>query len=601
MSGAAKVLFSLSNLTSVVNNVSTGVVFVQGTAERGPFSDPSEIINSWPQFVAKYGGLLPDNDTPLLCKRLLEKGGKLRFSRVGHYTDISDPTTLDAAKAETSTTKQIKFSEELRTGNVIEVEIDNVEIGSVNFTSDNYNTLKKIGDLIQQHPSVDVVTVQNFDQEPTLNILTNTSATFVLTVTGGTVQPTITQSNVLTITDSEGNELFRVSPKYAGLDFNNVSVIITPTTNGVTNAFNLSVVHRTEPMLNESYPNLVMDGSNNYLNKVATGSSLIDVEYVSTTAAQPNPTVIYFSGGSDGTTPQLTDYIGDEAGKNGLHAFNEYYDSFYLATFDDVDIDSAGVSYCSVRDDMAYIIHLSGETKQTLIEEKRSKMIDDKHAYFTAGSLKIIDPFTNTQKVVKETADVLALAVASDNNNGPWYSFAGPNRGLISGVLGVGSNFGSPAKYKDLDELADNNINMVINRDNSVKLWGNFSGQMKNNQERYFNVVKLVFFIKRALRPILETFLEEPNDIQTWSTIYYSVKPLFDSLKDRRAIYTYDWQGDQFATNMNDLKVNKPSDVTQGKYKVILVLSAINSLQEIHVGIVLTDAGVEFEIIDNNK
>ena len=600
MSGAAKVLFSLSNLTTVVTNVSNGVVFLQGTAERGPFSDPSEIITSWPQFVEKHGGLLPESDTPLLCKRLLEKGGMIRFSRVGHYTDITDPSTLTALAAENTLVNRIEFNETFKPGNIIKVMVGTVEY-EVNYTLDNLTTTKKIAEAISRNPNIATAVYKMDGSSQVLFIGKKTGQTVgndvVITVTGGTTQPVATYEDLMgmEVSGGSGDPIFTIKPKYAGLDANNLVVTVTPTV-GVPNSFSIDVIHKTEPMLSERYTNLVYENNNTYLGKL-NSSKLVNFEYGTT--FKPSDlvlTTILFDGGTDGSVPQLVDYIGDSAGANGLHAFDEYNDSYYLATLDDVDVDIQGVAYCAYRDDMAYIISLSGATKQTLITEKNTKGIDDKHAYFVGGGVKVIDPLYGTVKEVKETADVLAAATASDRNYGPWYSFAGPNRGMLTDVIGVTNNFGAPVKYKDLDELADNNINMVINRDGSTKLWGNYSGQLKNNQERYFNVVKLIFFIKKALRPVLETFLEEPNDIPTWQRMYYTVKPLFDELKDRRAIYSYNWEGDQFATNMANLQINKAVDVTQGKYKAVLTIAAINSIQEISIGIVLTDAGIEFEV-----
>lgn len=74
MSGAAKVNFTVTNLTQTVGTPLQGISFVQGRSIRGPFSSPDEVINSWPQFVAKHGGLSSVSDAPLICKRLLEKG-----------------------------------------------------------------------------------------------------------------------------------------------------------------------------------------------------------------------------------------------------------------------------------------------------------------------------------------------------------------------------------------------------------------------------------------------------------------------------------------------------------------------------------------------
>ena len=109
MSGAAKVNFTVTNLTQTVGTPLQGISFVQGRSIRGPFSSPDEVINSWPQFVAKFGGLSSVSDAPLICKRLLEKGGSIRFSRVGHYTNLSDRGSLDAIKASQPVVKLLSF------------------------------------------------------------------------------------------------------------------------------------------------------------------------------------------------------------------------------------------------------------------------------------------------------------------------------------------------------------------------------------------------------------------------------------------------------------------------------------------------------------
>lgn len=613
MDGAAKVLFNLTNLTTVVSNIPSGIIFAQGQAMRGPFSDTSEIINSWPRFVEKHGGLISNSDTPLLVKRFLEKGGRIRFSRVGHYEDITDKESLDAKKAILSNCAILTIDKPIENGEKISGSFNGTVIEDVIYSVSSQNTLKKLAEQLNLNSNVNSIIIPD-NEDNILYINFKGDITFeehTLKVTDDNDTDVdavivIKAQNEKSFTNTNQTLLFTLEPKYEGLDMNNISVIVTSSSNGLHGYFNLYIKHKIEPTLNESFINLNIKKSSvelaNYLNKVNKESKFVNVIYRNTENLidlTPTPLALNFIGGTDGTEPQLSDYIGDSSSLTGLHAFDEYDDSFYLATFDDVDIDNAGAEYAKNRDDLAYVIHLEGQTKQSLITEKDLKNIDDKHTIFVGGSVKIIDPITSAQRIIKETADILALAVNSDNNYGPWFSFAGPNRGVIGNVLGVGVNFGTPSKYKDLDELADRNINMVITRDNSTKLWGNFSGQMENNQERYFSVVKLIFFLKKALRPILEKFLEEPNDIKTWLRIYYSVDPLFEQLKNKRAIYNYRWDGDQFAKSMEDLKVNNKVDVTQGKYKAILALQAINSLREILVGIVMTDAGVDFEIINS--
>lgn len=597
MNGAAKVKFGLENRTSIVPGVSSGIVFVQGTSLRGPYSDPSEIITSWPRFVEKFGGLTPHSDTPYLCKRLLDKGAIIRFSRVGKYTE----GVLEAKESEMGYQFKVDFNSPLVAENVITINFGGEEI-VVNYLMDNLTTLKKLATEAKKLPNVRQVNYMMRGNKPSLYLHVgmeySEGGNPTATVIGGASQSTTTVENVRGIMD---NTDVVVKPKYPGADGDNIIVTIAKSKGNRPGSYDIEVRHRTEPMLTETYRNILTGNVKSFTQDINSMSNLIKIEVNS-----PNPDwdginegVYTFESGTDGGTPQLSDYVGTSELMNGLHAFDEYNDSYYLATFDDVDIDYQGVEYCRQRDDMAYMIHLEGKTKQNLIEEKNTKGIDDKHSYFVGGGLKIVDPFTGEPRDISELADVLATATSSDRNYGPWYSFAGPNRGIIGNVIGVASNFGTPAKYRDLDELADNNINMVINRDGSTKLWGNFSGQTLNNQERYFNVVKLVFYIKRALRPILETFLEEPNDIPTWLRMYYAIRPIMDNLVDKRALYSYVWEGDQFASNMADLKINKAVDVTQGKYRAVLQLSAINSLQEITVGIVLTDAGIEFEMINN--
>ena len=238
---------------------------------------------------------------------------------------------------------------------------------------------------------------------------------------------------------------------------------------------------------------------------------------------------------------------------------------------------------------------MDNKDKQGILVQ-REALGDNKYQYICGGYGKVLDPITNQSIDINPIGDIFAAISASDRNYGEWYSFAGPNRGLLDGLMGVTPNFGAPASYKDLDELANKQVNMVINRSGSIKLWGNFTGQYKNDQERFVNILRLIMFLKKSLRPTLENFLEEPNDIPTWKRLYYTVKPFLDSLVTNRAMYSYEWQGDQNATSLSNLKVNNLTDVGNGKYKVNLMVKATPSIQEINVNIILAPTGVEFEV-----
>lgn len=514
---APKVNFNSANLTQTVPSQVTGINFVLGRSIRGPFNDPSVVINSWTSFVNIFGGLSSMSAAPRLVKRLLEQGGSVRFCRVEGY-DRTVPEN---------------------------------PVGSA------------------------------------------------------------TKADAIIFEDGFLDPLFSLQPKHAGEDYNNLKVTITNGANGQPGYFNLRIQHDTDKTLNEEYTNLIIEGKPtleeaNFLRRVSESSQLVDVEYrdlsyMADDQIMPEATEVNFTGGSDGTAPIVDDYIGDEVLRNGFYAFDPYDDSMQIGVFD-MDDDSlhvAGANYARNRGDLQYFLHLSNNltTPAALIAKRQSLNIDNKYVCFGAGGILLRDPLTSQVLATSGIADMMILANKTDQDYGTHYSFAGNTRGIVGGALGVVNNFGAPASHKDLDNLIDAGINLFINRDGAIKLWGNRSGQYKNDQERFNSIVRLVITLKKELRPALEDFIEEPNDIAMWRRMYFTVKPYLDNKVDSRALYSYRWLGDQFARSMDELAINDANDVSQGKYKVLLPIKAIPSLQEINVTMILTPAGVDFEIV----
>lgn len=184
---------------------------------------------------------------------------------------------------------------------------------------------------------------------------------------------------------------------------------------------------------------------------------------------------------------------------------------------------------------------------------------------------------------------VAGLGDASANDYGPWRSFAGLNRGVIYDGRGpVSINYGTPARYDDLNTLAEHYVNMIVVKNtygsgNQTVLWHCFTTQVKPDSFKFLSVVRLVLYLKKTLRPILDKYIEEPNIWNTWSDIYYEVKPILDSLITQRAMSEYEWMGDQFATSYKDLQINNEADVRQGKYKVVLKFKEVVPMQDITV------------------
>ena len=118
-------------------------------------------------------------------------------------------------------------------------------------------------------------------------------------------------------------------------------------------------------------------------------------------------------------------------------------------------------------------------------------------------------------------------------------------------------------------------------------LWNGFTTHPRNDSYKFLSIVRLNLYLKKNLRPILESYLEEPNNWDTWKQIYNNVRKLLDNLVYQNAMSEYTWMGDQDATSYEDLQVNNEADVRQGKYHVILKYKDIVPLQEITMDITI--------------
>lgn len=96
--GRARLEQDVADLSVLVETGLKGINAVLGITERGIIGK-SVLVGSWNEYVRHFGGLVSYSDFPLYCKRTLERGGKLRIARVGHYTDITDKTTLVGSPA----------------------------------------------------------------------------------------------------------------------------------------------------------------------------------------------------------------------------------------------------------------------------------------------------------------------------------------------------------------------------------------------------------------------------------------------------------------------------------------------------------------------
>lgn len=225
-------------------------------------------------------------------------------------------------------------------------------------------------------------------------------------------------------------------------------------------------------------------------------------------------------------------------------------------------------------------------------------------SYFTAG-LKYNNAFGIPQNS-DVVGTVLGLADASATEFGYNYSFAGVRRGVVPNAQGpVLPNYGSPGRIEDLEEFAQHYLNLFVIKDTPAfgkrtLLWHNFTSQVKQDSFRFLGVTGLVLNIKKTLRPIMESYIEEPNYWGTWKNMYLQVKPLIDEWVTREAMTDPKWLGDQDATSWADLTINTEAEARSGHYKARFSFKDIVAMQDITLDVVIEKASksVSIDIVE---
>ena len=399
--------------------------------------------------------------------------------------------------------------------------------------------------------------------------------------------------------------LFSFVPKYKGVDYNNFTVEIKLASNGSADYWNMELVHANESELNEVYENLpsfLADTADTQtcLDEVKSMSRNFDFTYLDASDATLLVPVVAaasaFANGVDPTGHVAADYTG------AMSEFDDVDDGLIMAVpeMDDDAVNAAGITYAAARKDIVFFAHLPNSitTAAALITERETIANDSKYGGIYGGGIRVREERTLIEKSMSEMGDVLGIAAYIHNAFGEWYSLAGQTKGYVPDAIGVVNNFGTPGRFADLNLLANAQINMMVQKNGIVQLSGNFSAQFANNQEKYLNVVMLVLWMKKTLKPILESYLEEPNDPIMFNKLYYHLKPYLDKLASPayRAIYKYEYYGDQDASTIDDLQTNDPVDVQNGKYKINLKIWPIPSLQELTFNLMLVQGeGVYIE------
>lgn len=545
MSNSPRVKFNLVNNNVEKTTPTQGISVVLARTTKGPQNDPSELINSVAKFNKIFGSeIVPDGSISNI-EKALAGGSTLRIIRV----QGSDATA-----------------------GMVGTKEKNVILFSVGSTKVGFNLQTKYkGDVIGSGSTYSFQAAQSGD-----NIVYK-----VVDADGSTVLDSGTlltfkaksDHNNLIIDYQALNNFFQSNPYFEP---------VMGTLTGVT-------FTSVEGMLDwlES-----LDGTPSSLTVQFNGAAL-------------NTTYQSISGtlGNAGTVPTIADW------KAALEYVKDVQDAYqviashvhqHLSSSDVTTFHNAVKLMADELQEWVYYIEVPKENDnvakiQAWMKTAMSAIGNSKFVAYFGGGIKYYNA-RGTLKDCDVLGTILGLGDASAVNYGPYRSFAGMNRGLIpDGVGPVCPNYGAPSRYDELNELANSYVNMIVVKDTrsagkTTMLWHSFTSQVKQDSFRFLNIVRLVLYMKKTIRPIMESYIEEPNIWGTWKRIYLEVKPFLDNLVTDNAITDPQWIGDQDATSWDELQLNNEADCRQGKYHVQCVFKDVATMQDITIDLIIDSA-----------
>lgn len=551
MSVSPYVKFNFENNNVVETTPLMGVSCILTRTTKGPFNDPSKVIQSYAQFQREFGEEIMEDGSVSNVQKALELGSKLRIVRILYGEDLEEGTIDEAGSADLITAGDYKLTVKPK------ITANKDETYTLKITKDSSTSYTGYTYVITDKDNNQV-------ESGTLIRFKEARGSEKAVVDYNAVQSFISNSTIVEpVNDSDFQNFIQYIQK---LDNTSASLDISVTVKDYT------IVPNSEE--DSAAPNV-----ENFEQAVNSLLDYTDVYQVAFSQLHRR-----FPADSEKiTTPTGSNYVQVlQRAAEIIKPLQEY--TLYI------EVPKECITVSSIKSWVESVMGSCGNSKYI--------------AYF-AGGIKYYNSLGSLVNC-DIIGTVMGLGDASATNYGPWRSFAGMNRGVIwDGHGPVCPNWGSPSKYEDLNTLAESFVNMIVVKDTAssgkqTMLWHLFTSQIKQDSERFLSIVRLNLYLKKNLRPILENYLEEPNTWGTWKNIYLRVKPILDNLVDQQAMTEYTWMGDQNATSYDSLTVNNEADVRQGKYKVILKYKDIVPMQEITINITI-DAASQSVSIDSDS
>lgn len=561
MPNTPQVKFNIVNYNIEKSSPTLGISTVLCRTTKGPAMDPSILITSLPQFRRTYGSeIVPDGSRSNIETALL-KGSKLRVIRV-----VGPGATPGKVKLTNpaETTKDF----------LIKIAADGKAVTIKAVTRSN-------GDPIGSGDTFTVTTKES-----------DNSLLYSVIGADGTI---LDSGSILNYQNTDA--------------LNNTSVDYLSLSNFIFNNPYLKLIITGDNPASKSLESV--ESLLNWLAKIDGSRTRVTI-----TGSETNT---YTIGTTETKAPESKEWI------EALDLIRDYIDSYHiglshahqhLSQVELFKVYKAAKEIVDDVDEFQLYIEIPKFKVGTNEPMKDTDMIAYKKSIADAiGHSKWVSYFGgglmySNDNGIQQSSDVLGTVLGLADTSGSVYSysrsFSGLNRGVVPDANGtVCPNYGGPGRISSLNALAAASINLFVIKDTpsygkQTVLWHNFTDQVKKDSFRFLGVTGLILNIKKTLRPILDSFLEEPNHWSTWAKIYLEVKKPISNWVDNSDITDPVWQGDQDATSWKDLVINTENEVRQGKYKIIFTFKDVVALQEINITLAIDSSSKATTVKVNN-
>lgn len=229
------------------------------------------------------------------------------------------------------------------------------------------------------------------------------------------------------------------------------------------------------------------------------------------------------------------------------------------------------------------VVNNSGSEVTSIVTD-RGSLTRSSFAVMDSGWKYMYDKYNDQYVYVPLNGDVAGACVVADNQNDPWFSPAGYNRGVIKNAVKLAF---SPKKT-ERDELYRQGINPVVGfPGNGIVLFGDKTLLDKPSAFNRINVRRLFIVLEKAVATAAKFQLFDFNDAFTRAQFRSLVEPFLRDVQGRRGIYDFRVVCDQ--TN------NTSETIDSNEFRADIFVKPAKSINFITLTFVATRTGISFE------